>query len=75
MIHAAMNLVGVNELVEFVISDRESVIPQGRNIMIGYVCAFRGDGYNTAAVTMISRVTMEDRSIQRGGSGIIQGHG
>lgn len=58
MLHTEMNIVGIHELVQLVVSNRESVVLKGRDVVIGDICAFGGNGDDTASIMVVSRIAV-----------------
>ena len=63
MIHTEMNIVGINELVKLVVSNRESVVLKGRDVVIGDVGAFGGNGDDTASIMVVSRIAVGSKRV------------
>lgn len=60
MLHTPMNIVGVDKLVQFVVSDGESVVAESGNIVVGNVCSFGRDRDDAAPIVMVTRITTRD---------------
>jgi hypothetical protein len=57
MLHTPMHIIRIDKLVQLVVPDRESVVAECGDVMIGYVCSFGRDRDDTSAIMMVSRIT------------------